>query len=160
MAIYRHFADKDALLNALMEHGFSAWEARVAAIETDDPMEWLKDLLEAFLAFGLEAPHQFDAAFFLPASEARQFPDDFAARRSPTLSLAMTKVEQAITDRRLATGTALNIALTLWALGQGLVSLYRARRFSDEAQFKTLYRQAIHAYLASLELRKTGDPNE
>ena len=27
MALYRHFADKDALLNALMEDGIAAWES-------------------------------------------------------------------------------------------------------------------------------------
>ena len=33
MAIYRHFPDKDALLNALMLDGLAAWEARVRGRE-------------------------------------------------------------------------------------------------------------------------------
>ena len=32
MSLYRHFADKDALLNALMADGLAAWEERVRAI--------------------------------------------------------------------------------------------------------------------------------
>lgn len=152
MGLYRHFADKDALINALMAHGFVAWETRVAAIGSTDPVRWLEDFMEAFLDFSAKEPHLFDAAFFLPASQARQFPDDFAARRSPSISLAMARIDEAKALGRLGGGAALNIALTLWALGQGLVSLYRAGRFSDEAHFKDLYRQTCHDYLASLEI--------
>jgi len=152
MGLYRHFADKEALINALMADGFVAWDARVAEIDIADPVAWLEAFMEAFLAFSTEEPHLFDAAFFLPASQARQFPDDFAARRSPTLSLAMTKIDQAKALGQIGGGTALNIALTMWALGQGLVSLHRAGRFSGEAQFRDMYRQTVRDYLASLSM--------
>lgn len=153
MGLYRHFADKEDLLNALMARGFGAWDARAAKIDRADPVAWLEAFVEAFLAFSTEEPHLFDAAFFLPASQARQFPDDVAARRSPSLTLAMARIEQARTEGRLEGGTALSIVLTLWALGQGLVSLHRAGRFADEAQFKALYRQTFADYLASLRPR-------
>ena len=83
MALYRHFADKDALLNALMEDGLAAWEKIVRGIRARDSLEWLEALGEAYLDFALTQPHRFDAAFFLPAPAARRFPDDFAAGRSP-----------------------------------------------------------------------------
>lgn len=153
MGLYRHFADKDALLNALMAHGFAAWDARVARIDSPDPVLWLDAFIDAFLVFSLEDPHLFDAAFLLPASQARQFPDDFAAQRSPTLSQAMARIEQAKAEGRMGGGAALTIALTLWSMGQGLVSLHRAGRFTDEAQFKELYRRTVRDYLALLEIR-------
>jgi len=34
MAIYKHYPDKDALLNALMLDGFAAWEARVGRLDS------------------------------------------------------------------------------------------------------------------------------
>ena len=74
MAMYRHFADKDALLNALMDDGLAAWEKVVRAVRAEDPMEWLEAVIEAFLKFALTQPHRFDAAFFLPAPEARRYP--------------------------------------------------------------------------------------
>src|SRR5262245_40184083 len=67
MAMYRHFADKDALLNALMDDGLAAWEKIARSIRATDPIEWLIALGEAFLEFALAEPHRFDAAFFLPA---------------------------------------------------------------------------------------------
>lgn len=152
MAVYRHFADKEALINALMEHGFSAWEDRVNRIERADPLSWLEVFVDEFLTFSIEQPHLFDAAFFLPASKARQFPDDFAAQRSPTISLAVARIEQAQAQGFLGGGTPLIIALTLWGLGQGLISLHRAQRFSDDTQFKHLYDQTFRNYFESLKL--------
>ncbi len=157
MALYRHFADKDALINALMDHGFAAWDARVRAVEADDPLQWLDRMLDAFLAFSLDEPHLFDAAFFLPASKARQYPGDFAAGRSPSVSLIAARIAQAQADGMLGGGAALDIVLTLSALGQGLVSLHRARRFADEAQFRTLYYRTLRQYLALLRPGKTDE---
>ncbi len=157
MALYRHFADKDALINALMDHGFAAWDARVRAIEAPGPLAWLDRLLDAFLAFALDEPHLFDAAFFLPASRARQFPDDFAAERSPSVALIVAQIAQAKADGLMGGEAAQDIALTLWALGQGLVSLYRAQRFADEAQFRILYHRTLGQYLATLLTRKTTE---
>src|ERR1700722_11220572 len=54
MSLYRHFADKDALLNALMQDGLAAWEGRVRAIRSNAPLQWLERIGEEFLAFALE----------------------------------------------------------------------------------------------------------
>lgn len=150
MALYRHFADKDALLNALMEDGLAAWEKIVRGIRAQDPVEWLEALGEAFLAFALTQPHRFDAAFFLPAPAARRFPDDFAAGRSPTIAMIMARVEQAKAAGRLRDRPSLETALAVAAFGQGFVSMHRANRFSSEKQFKTLYRAALRNFLQSL----------
>ncbi len=149
MAVYRHFADKEAIINALMEDGIIAWEARVGAIETDDPMAWLDDLMDAFMAFALDEPHRFDAAFFLAASKARQYPDDFAAGRSAAIAMVIARIERAQADGRLGGTPALDIALALAAMGQGMVSMHRAQRFSSEAQFKSLFRASLRHCLAS-----------
>src|SRR5215472_12478887 len=111
MAMYNHFADKGALLNALMEEGFAAWEKMVRAIRAPDPMEWLERLTDAFLDFALGEPHLFDAAFFLPAPRARQYPDDFVAGRSPVIAMMMVRIDQAKADGTLGNKPALDVAL-------------------------------------------------
>ncbi|HUA23631.1 MAG TPA: TetR/AcrR family transcriptional regulator [Steroidobacteraceae bacterium] len=151
MALYRHFADKDALLNALMEDGLAAWEKTVRGIRARDPMEWLEALGEVYLDFALTEPHRFDAAFFLPAPAARRFPDDFAAGRSPVIAMVMTRIDQAKAEGRLRDKPTLETALALAAFGQGFVSMHRARRFGGEKQFKTLYRAAQRHFLDSLK---------
>lgn len=155
MAMYRHFADKGALLNALMDDGLAAWEKIVRAIRADDPMEWLEAVVEAFLKFALTQPHRFDAAFFLPAPEARRYPDDFVAGRSPVIAMIMIRIDQAKADGRLGGALAVDIALALASLAQGLVSMQRANRFSSDKQFRTLFRAQLHHCLQSFSSRGT-----
>lgn len=150
MALYRHFADKDALLDALMRDGLAAWESIVRGIRARDPLEWLAALGEAHLDFALTQPHRYDAAFFLPAPAARRFPDDVAAGRSPALALVMARIEQLRADGRLSSRPTLDTALALAAFGQGFVSMQRANRFASEKQFKALYRATLRQFLDSL----------
>jgi AcrR family transcriptional regulator len=156
MALYHHFADKDALLNALMDDGFAAWEKIVRSVRARDPMRWLERLMEAFLAFALDEPHRFDAAFFLPASRARRYPDDFVARRSPAIAMIIVRIDQAKADGQFGDKSALDVALALSALGQGMVSMQRANRFSSEKQFKALFRTTIRHGLESFSAKPAG----
>lgn len=149
MAMYNHFADKDALLNALMEDGLAAWEKIARAIRASDPMEWLEQLMEGLLDFALAQPHLFDAAFFLPAPQARRYPDDFVAGRSPVVAMALVRIDQAKAEGPLGEAPALDVVLALAALAQGLISMQRANRFGSEKQFQTLYRKSIRHCLAS-----------
>jgi AcrR family transcriptional regulator len=155
MSLYRHFADKDALLNALMGDGLATWEDRVRAIRAKAPLQWLERLTDEFLSFALEEPHRFDAAFFLPAPKARQYPDDFAAGRSPVIAMAVVKIDQAKAEGLLGDTPALDVALTLSALAQGLISMHRARRFSSDAEFSALYRSVMRQTLKPVSIEPT-----
>jgi AcrR family transcriptional regulator len=156
MAMYRHFADKDALLNALMDDGLAAWEKIARAIRAADPLEWLTALGEAFLEFALTEPHRFDAAFFLPAPRARQYPDDFVAGRSPVVAMALVRIDEAKTKGYLGKTPALEVALAFSGLVQGLVSMYRANRFSSEKQFRALFRVQVGHCLAGFSNKIAG----
>lgn len=152
MAIYRHFRDRDALIDALMDDGFAAWEVIVMAIDRDDPLAWLRSLIEAFRHFALTDPHRFDAAFMLPARSARRYPDDFAAGKSPVISLMKAQIERAQAQAEQVVAPAEEVALCLSALAQGLVSMQRAGRFADDAQFSQHYRRAMDRAFCSFLL--------
>jgi AcrR family transcriptional regulator len=160
MALYRHFADKDALLNALVEEGLDAWEKMVRALRAEDPIDWVYELQETFLDFALTQPHLFDAAFFLPAPNARQYPDDFVAGRSPVIAMLMVRLDQARIDGRLSDKPSLEIALELSALAQGMISMQRANRFSSEKHFKTLFRTALRHCIESFSTTSPGEPDD
>jgi AcrR family transcriptional regulator len=142
MAIYKHYADKDALVNALMLDGFDAWEARATRIAETDPAAWLRALAIAFLDFALTEPRRYEAAFLLRASQARRYPDDFAAGRSPVVHLARRHAER-LRARGRGGPTAGDVVLALSALCQGLVDMYRAGRFTREDEFRTAYLRAV-----------------
>jgi AcrR family transcriptional regulator len=149
MALYRHFADKDALLDALMQDGFAAWEARALAIDEPDPVVWLARLLSEYCDFALRDRHRFDAAFLLPASSARKYPRDMAAGRSPVVSAMLERIGLAQAERRMpAAAPAIDIATTLSALAQGLVSMERAGRFVGEDAFRSTWSAVVDLTLS------------
>lgn len=149
MAIYRHYADKDALIDTLTADALDVWATRVAAIKAHAPMEWLEALTRAFLDFALEEPRNYEAAFVLPARHARRFPDDFVAGHSPAVNMAFARIQQAKAEGLLSDVPVTEITITLWALGQGLVSLYHANRFAGgEREFRTIYAAAMRRCLA------------
>jgi len=152
MAIYRHFADKDALIDALVIDALDRWAERVAAIPPDEPAAWLETVItREFLDFALEEPRRFEAAFLVRSTRARRYPEDFAKGRSPAGRLWMARLKELRTLGRLAPDVEpLEAALTLWALGQGLITLYRAGRFIGGVdEFRAMYRQATRRCLRS-----------
>ena len=151
MAIYRHFAGKEALVDALVLEGLDRWAERLASVDVIDPLEWLLAAGDEFLAFALEEPRRFEAAFLIPSSGARRFPDDFARGRSPAGRLWIARLDELRVSGRLASDvTPLDAGLTFWALGQGLVTLYRAGRFAGGAdEFSDFYRRAVRRCVLS-----------
>jgi AcrR family transcriptional regulator len=143
MAIYKHYPNKDALLNALMRDGFAAWEARVAALEAREPLAWQQQMGEAFLDFALNEPRRYEAAFLLRASGVRKYPRDFTEGRSPVVSKLMAHLDKARAQGLLGDAPTIDIAINIVALTQGLVDMYRAGRFTDETEFRTAYRKAL-----------------
>ncbi|HET7083234.1 MAG TPA: TetR/AcrR family transcriptional regulator [Rhizomicrobium sp.] len=155
MAIYKHYPDKDALLNALMLDGFAAWEGRVAALTAAEPLAWALAMGEAFLDFALKEPRRYEAAFLLKANAARRYPGDFVAGRSPVISKMMAHIDQAKAQGLVADIPTIDIVISFTALTQGLVDMYRAGRFSDETDFRAAYRKALVHCVQSFGKKKS-----
>ena len=151
MAIYRHFADKDALIDALVVDALDRWSDRLAAIDEEDPLVWLTTAGDEFLEFALDEPRRFEAAFLLPSTGARRFPDDFAAGRSPAGRQFLPRLEELQRRGRIAADAEpLEVVITFWALAQGLVTLHRAARFAGGvAEFRARYRRSMRRCIAS-----------
>jgi len=150
MALYRHFADKQALVDAITLQGLETWRARLERVEARDPRDWLEAMSTAFLDFALEAPRQYEAAFHLRARTARQFPDDFTAGRSPPGAIIFARIEAARAAGLLGDAPTPDVAMSIWAMAQGLIDLYRAGRFAGgEAEFRAFYGSALKRCIAS-----------
>jgi AcrR family transcriptional regulator len=150
MAIYRHFANKQALVDALVLDALDEWSARVAALPAAAGVAKIEQMGEAFLDFALCEPRRFEAAFLLPSRKARRYPDDFAAGRSPAGNVQLRALEEGIREGALAGAPPVEILLINSALSQGLVTLYRAGRIAGgEEEFRALYRRAMRRVLQS-----------
>ena len=155
MAIYRHFDSKEALVDALVLDGLAQWSARVDALPPAKGLAKVEQIGEAFLDFALEEPRRFEAAFLIHSKEARRYPDDFVAGRSPAGTVQLKAIEQAMADGVLEAHSAIEIMMTNAALGQGLVTLYRAGRIAGgEAEFRKLYRRATRRVLETFMTEK------
>jgi AcrR family transcriptional regulator len=155
MAIYRHFDSKEALVDALVLDGLAQWSARVDALPAAKGIAKVEQIGEAFLDFALEAPRRFEAAFLIHSSKARRYPDDFVAGRSPAGTVQLEAIEQAMADGLLEAESAIEIMMTNAALGQGLVTLYRAGRIAGgEAEFRKLYRRATRRVMETFMTEK------
>lgn len=155
MAIYRHFDSKEALLDALVLDGLAQWSARVDALPPAEGLAKIEQISEAFLDFALEEPRRFEAAFLIHSTKARRYPDDFVAGRSLAGTIQLKAIEQAMADGILEAHSAVEIMIANTALGQGLVTLYRAGRIAGgEAGFRKLYRRATQRLMNSFKTEK------
>ena len=153
MAIYRHFEDKEALVDALVLDGLAEWSARVEALPPCKGLAKLEQIGEAYLDFALKEPRRFEAAFLLPSRKARRYPDDFVAGRSPAGNIQLKTLETAIAEG-VIDAAPIEILITNAGLSQGLITLYRAGRIAGgEDEFRALYRRAMQRSTESF-LRK------
>lgn len=153
MAIYRHFENREALLARIGSDSFEAiaghWSARAQGL---DPLTRLIAVHRLYLDYALAHPHLFDLAFSTPRPDARRYPEDFQARRSPTLTVVADAVADAIAAGALREDDAWEVTMTLWAHTHGLVALYRGGRFNyDEAAFRGFYEKSLQRLFAGLQ---------
>jgi AcrR family transcriptional regulator len=155
MAIYRHFENKQALIDALVLDALAAWSERAMSVPKAEPLVWLKKIGEAFLDFALREPRRFEAAFLIHSPAARRYPDDFTAGRSPAGTLQLQIIKDAMARGLLVKTSAVEVLLTIAASSQGLVSLYRAGRIAGgESEFRALYRRGMQRCIKSFQPEK------
>ncbi len=152
MAIYRHFPNREALLKRISDDSFNEIAHHWNALrEGGDLIGRLMGIQRIYLDYALAHPHLFDHAFSVPREDARRFPEDFRARRSPTLNVVHDVVAEAQAAGVLREGDPWDIAMTLWAHSHGLIALYRAGRFSyDDRRFRTFYEASLGRLLDGL----------
>lgn len=145
MAIYRHFPNREALLHRVADDVFvelaTSWERlKVPA----DPEKRLLRLVEGYLDYALAHPHLFDYAYSVRRDDARRFPDDFRARRSPTMNLVADTIADGMRLGRFREDDVWDVAMAVTAQAHGLICLYRAGRFGyGEARFRQFFRSTL-----------------
>jgi AcrR family transcriptional regulator len=148
MAVYRHYPDRQGLLNALADKGFRELTARLAAVrQTGSIEERLTRTLDVNVMFGLENPRLFELMFLSPREGARQFPRDFAAGKSPTANQAAELVREGIAAGYFRETDVWPVVFEIGALWQGLMMLYLGERVSmSAARFRAYCHEAMGRY--------------
>ena len=149
MALYRHFADRDGLLNALADGGFRELAARLGNKTIPARAEeHLMQVVDGFLDFALEKPRLFELMFLRPREGARQFPRDFRSGKSPTANFAAAAFEAGMKSGAFREDDVWEITFETGAMLQGLVMLYVGGRIGTSAdEFRALCHRAFRRYL-------------
>jgi AcrR family transcriptional regulator len=149
MAIYRHFPDRAALLNALADEGFDELAARLARKNFSGGVEQrLTQLGEIYLEHALQNPRLFELMFLKPREGARRYPRDFKANRSPTANLMVEVVQQGMAGGYFRDDDPWEIVFEMGALSHGLIMLYLGGRMEvSRSDFRALYRRSFRRHI-------------
>ncbi|GAA3443381.1 TetR/AcrR family transcriptional regulator [Planomonospora venezuelensis] len=148
-APYRHFADREALLDALADEGYVALGAGLdeAARTAPDPGERVIRLGVAYLRFAEENPAVFDIMF-------RERPGPQSAAGPPAFQILVTAVEQAQEAGALPSGQPAPItARTVWATIHGLAVLSARGGFAKLGLGEEPYRLMAESFAVFLRDR-------
>jgi AcrR family transcriptional regulator len=153
MAIYHHFADRKALLNFVVDREFTKYSESLQASPRRGTYEsQILTCMDAYIDYAFAHPRIFDYVFAEPRPGARRFPEDFRARRSPTLNPVADLLQKAMEAGYLKQDDVWELAMELWAHTHGYVSLYRGGRFAlPEKEFRALVRRSIRRMIYGLK---------
>lgn len=149
MAIYRHYPDRSALLNALADEGFKQLASQLARRHFSGTIdERLTEMAEVYLEHAFKNPRLFELMFLKPREGARRYPRDFKAGRSPTANLMVQVVEEGMKSGHFREDDAWEIVFEMGALSHGLIMLYLGGRLElSRARFQALYRRSFRRYI-------------
>lgn len=153
MAIYHHFPNRQALLDVVVDREFTCFLQSMQSRPARGSMEsLLVDCMDAYIDYAFDRPRIFDYVFSQPRPNARRYPDDFRARRSPTLNPIADLVSRAVNSGYLKKDDVWEIALQLWAHVHGYIALFRAGRFQlSEAEFRKLVERSMRRLIHGLK---------
>jgi AcrR family transcriptional regulator len=149
MAIYHYFASREELLQAVTNRQFSKLlsfiEARGRSIPpAANEGKRLIALMEGYVDYALAHPRIFDYVFSEPRPGARQYPDDFRSRSSPTLNPVADCIQEGIASGYFKKADVWELAFQSWAHVHGYVMLHRAGRIHLSTEdYRSLCRRSL-----------------
>jgi len=152
MALYKHFRDKDTLVDALVAHGFALWEERlaaaVAAPEAERPLE---RSLYAYRDFALDEPRYFELLFLKVRPGVPDAREALRHTPSPAFGAVISRVQREVDAGRYRLRDPTQLVLLMWSLAHGLIALHFTGRFShDHEAFRRIYDGAVATMFAML----------
>jgi AcrR family transcriptional regulator len=144
-AIYRHFDNKEALIDEIVVAGLRVLEGYLQpALDAETPYERVRKLTDKFLEFALEQPSYFDVAFVTQGFRIERISAELVKPMWGVFRKAIAAVEACMEHGEVRKDDALSTAIMIWATAHGLVTLYRTGQIgSDAEQFRQLYRASM-----------------
>jgi AcrR family transcriptional regulator len=153
MAIYHHFPSREALLDKIVDTEFERLaEFFREPVKGSTASARIVHAMDGYIDYALAHPRIFDYVFSSPRPGARRFPEDFRARRSPTLNVTADALSEWMRAGELKRDDVWEIAMALWAHVHGYLALYRGGRFHlTEDEFRKLVRRSLRRFYHGLK---------
>jgi AcrR family transcriptional regulator len=153
MAIYHHFPSREILLDKVVDTEFERLaEFFRAPVKGSSAAARIVHVMDGYMDYALAHPRIFDYVFASPRPGARRFPEDFRARRSPTLNVTADALAGWMKDGELKRDDVWEVAMELWAGVHGYLALYRGGRFNlTENEFRKLVRRSLRRLFHGLK---------
>jgi hypothetical protein len=108
-------------------------------------------IMDGYIDYAFAHPRIFDYVFSAPRPGARQYPEDFRARRSPTLNITADMVSSWMKLGKLKRDDQWELAMEFWAHTHGYLMLWRGGRFHvPEDEFRQLIHRSLKRLLNGL----------
>jgi AcrR family transcriptional regulator len=149
MALYRHYPNRDGLLNTLADIGFVELAAKLADLRLTGRIDrQLLKILDVFLDHAFDNPRLFELMFLTKREGARQYPEDFRMRRSPTANVSADVIARAMETSYFRKDDVWEIVFETGALMQGLIMLYLGGRVAlSPSEFRAFCHRSFGRYL-------------
>lgn len=151
--IYLHFANKDALVEALCFEDFERLSAAMSSRPLPkNPIERMRALGRAYAAFGINNPNHY-RFMFMTAGEWKNHARDEATPPSKSYAVLRDAVEQAMEEGYFKKDDIDLVSQIVWSAIHGVVSLlitFKPEQFPRAAPRPGLVEQSMEATLHGL----------
>jgi AcrR family transcriptional regulator len=149
MALYRHYPNRDGLLNTVADAGFVELATKLADLRLTGRIDrQLLKILDVFLDHAFDNPRLFELMFLTKREGARQYPEDFRMRRSPTANVSADVIARAMETGYFRKDDVWEIVFETGALMQGLIMLYLGGRMAmSSSEFRAFCHRSFGRYL-------------
>lgn len=149
MAIYRHYPNREGLLNALADAGFEELAAQLKGRHFLGSIEErLSEMSDIFVDHAFHNPRLYELMFLKPRTGARRYPQDFKDGRSPTANLMAAIIREGMASGHFRDDDPWEITFEMGGLSHGLIMLYLGGRMDvSPSEFRALYQRSFRRYI-------------
>lgn len=147
-SIYLYFANKDALVHALVDEGFQLLRADLEAAR---PVGSLEALCRAYADFALANPEYYEVMFHLGPAEMARYPKQRYREQRAVLDL----IGRAALGPQAGPDRALRSATLIWSSLHGAISLHLAHRIDKSVRGPELLADAVRVAVQAARLEPT-----
>lgn len=153
-ALYRHHANKEALLFQVLLRGFRIFADYLQRVdESQPPLDCLEATTSAYLDFALDEPGYYEMMFMSgeQMTGLKTFTRDGAREMQHTFAILQGRVQRAIEGGALRSRDSYETAFGIWAYAHGQISLFlNGRSGLARRTFVETYGRLMSGYLETL----------